>query len=102
MTRSILLAVCIVGIFGGRAAAQLPGYTPLSSATYVDMGGNYRLQVGSPFYRPASASAIYYSPGYSPAYYRTLSYPALGPVNMPAYQQTYYRPGYYYYYRSFR
>src|SRR5262245_14378915 len=102
MRQSILLAICAVGIFASSTMAQQPGYYPQSSVTVVDMGGGYRLQVGAPFYRPASASAIYYSTGYSPAYYRSLAFPALGPSNMPATPQLYYISGYRGYYRPYR
>jgi len=102
MRHSILLVICAIGVLAGSAAAQQPGYYPQSSVTVVDVGNGYRLQVGSPYYRPATASAMYYTPGYSPAFYRWMSYPAVGPSNMPANPQVYYLSGYPGYYRPYR
>jgi len=102
MRRSILLGICAVALLAGSAAAQQPGYYPQSSMSIADMGNGYRLQVGSPYYRPASASAIYYTPGYSPAFYRWMAYPSVGQGYAPANPRIYYvspYPGYYQPYR---
>jgi hypothetical protein len=102
MRRSILLVICTVALLAGSASAQQPGYYPQNSVPLVDMGNGYRLQVGSPYYRPASASAIYYTPGYSPAFYRWVAYPSMGPNTMPSNPQIYYVAPYQGYYRPYR
>jgi len=99
MRRSILLVIWTIALLAGSAAAQQPGYWPQSYTAYANMGNNYRLQVGSPYYRPATNSAVYYTPGYSPAFYRWMAYPSVGQGYTPANPQVYYYsayPGYYY------
>src|SRR5262245_51741364 len=108
MRLSILLAICAVALLAGSASAQRYGYYqyssyqnayyPQSSATVVDVGGGYRLVPYAPYYRPASASAVYYRVGYSPAYQRYLTYPNFGPMAPAPYipqsnPQIYYIPG---------
>jgi len=102
MERLILLAVCAAGILAGSASAQQPGYYPESWVPVVDMGNGYRLQVGSPYYRPASMIPSYYSVGYSPAFHRGLTFPAHGPNTMPVDPRVYYPAGYPSYYRPLR
>ena len=66
MRRFILTLICLGGILVSSAKAQqFPAY---QRSNIVDRGG-YKVQIGSPYYRPGSSAAVYYHPGYSFSYY---------------------------------
>jgi hypothetical protein len=57
-----------MGLLASSVHAQRPSYGWQGQHPVVNRGG-YQVATGSPYYTPASSSAVYYQPGYSFAYY---------------------------------